>query len=113
VPSRQDRIPPQPTLQAAHRPWDYNVGSILRRFVPDLSEDPLDTFNKLQAYDLVVDDNRPGFSLRRELEARQQLTLDLALSSHVYCDRVFQRASDFAVDDEIRDHVTCCRSDVP
>jgi len=48
----------------------------------------------------VIDDNRPGFSLRRELEARQQLTLDLALSSHVYCDRVFRRASDFAIDDE-------------
>jgi hypothetical protein len=64
----------------------------MNRYVPDIpSSDSglLDLASNLNKYNLEMDDDRTGPSLRREKEARQQLALDLALSSHVFASRPF------------------------
>jgi hypothetical protein len=44
---------------------------------------------RLRQYDLVLDDYRSGSSLRRESEAREQLAVDLVLSTDVYSAQSF------------------------
>ena len=47
--------------------------------------------DSLRGYDLAPSDERPGLSLRRESEAREQLTLDLALSTDVFSVQPFSK----------------------
>ena len=78
----QERLPLE---QLARRSaWHYDWTSTLSQFVPDISHDTQEMYNSLKRYDLITDDYRPGPSLRTETEAREQLTLDLALASDIY-----------------------------
>lgn len=94
----QGRIPRDKL--AKHAPWHHNWAPSLRPFLPDMSETPQDMQERLSRYDLLADDFRTGPSLRLETEAREQLTLDLALSSDVYAPHPIKQAepSDF-IDD--------------
>jgi hypothetical protein len=47
---------------------------------------------RLQEYDLILDECRSGSSLRRESEAREQLAVDLALSTNVFSARRFVKS---------------------
>ena len=78
----QGRIPREQVTKST--PWHHNWTSSLNRFVPDMSQSTQDTYESLKRYNLITDDYRPGPSIRSEVEAREQLTVDLALSSDVY-----------------------------
>ncbi|KAA1469469.1 hypothetical protein DENSPDRAFT_835097 [Dentipellis sp. KUC8613] len=71
--------------------WSYDLGPFLERFISGLSGLPRDTYARLQEYNLAMDDYRSGPSMRRETESREQLTLDLALSSSILSPRPFRR----------------------
>ncbi len=79
---RQNRIPLEQVAREA--PWHYDIHPYVSTFLPELCPSPEDTFDALSSHDLQMDDYRTGPSIRREGEAREQLTLDLALSTDVY-----------------------------
>ena len=86
----QERLPYE---EIANRSaWHHDWTSSLSHFVPDMSDSVQDAQEILKQYDLPIDDFRPGPSLRTEVEAREQLTLDLALASDVYAPRTVKRA---------------------
>jgi hypothetical protein len=64
--------------------WHNSIISVLRHFLPDMSEQPQENFDALGSYGLTSSDERSAQSLRWESEAREQLALDLALSTHVF-----------------------------
>ncbi|KAI0345324.1 hypothetical protein BDW22DRAFT_1326075 [Trametopsis cervina] len=78
----QGRIPLGSVAKTAA--WHHNIGSTLRTFIPELSESPQDVFVTLESRNLQMDDFRTGPSIRRETEAREQVTLDIALSTDIY-----------------------------
>ncbi|KAL1683608.1 hypothetical protein EV122DRAFT_286336 [Schizophyllum commune] len=100
----QDRIPLHSIRKGAK--WHWDMESSLARLDSDFDsmdvqgmEEQLKRWN-LAGEDRAVregneaqtdspEDRRPAASLRRETEARQQLTLDLALSRHVFSARPF------------------------
>lgn len=95
----QERVPRDILMKRAA--WYVNLVPVLQRFVPDISEDVLSTAERLRRYDLVVDDDRSGSSLRRESEAREQLAVDLVLSTDVFSAQTFAKAeAKMAEDDE-------------
>jgi hypothetical protein len=63
--------------------------TVLQRFIPDISGDIQSIAERLRQYDLILDDYRSGSSLRRESEAREQLAVDLVLSTDVYSAQSF------------------------
>jgi hypothetical protein len=73
---------------------------VLGRFVPDISEDVHTIAKRLRRYDLVLDDYRSGSSLRRELESREQLAVDLLLSTDVYSAQSFAKAETESTEDD-------------
>ncbi|KAI0699676.1 hypothetical protein BC835DRAFT_1304385 [Cytidiella melzeri] len=78
----QQRIPlAQLATQSA---WHNNILSTVHGVLPELSSSPEVTFERLKSHDLQLDDYRTGSSIRREIEAREQLTLDLSLCMDVY-----------------------------
>lgn len=80
--------------------WHFNLEPVLRMFVPDISGDVESMVERLHKYDLILDDCRSGSSLRRELEAREQLAVDLALSMDVFSAQPFAKSkADFTEDD--------------
>ncbi|TFY66141.1 hypothetical protein EVG20_g4946 [Dentipellis fragilis] len=85
----QDRIPISNLRKQVA--WSYDLSPFLARFIPGLSGTPQDVYDHLQKYNLAMDDYRSGPSIRRETESREQLTLDLALSSSVLSPRPFSR----------------------
>jgi len=80
--------------------WHVNLEPVLRRFVPDIADDVQSIAEGLHRYDLVLDDYRSGSSLRRESEAREQLAVDLALSTDVYSAQPFAKAETEVTEDE-------------
>jgi hypothetical protein len=80
--------------------WHVNLEPVLRRFVPDIAGDVQSIAERLHRYDLVLDDYRSGSSLRRESEAREQLAVDLALSTDVYSAQPFAKAETEVTEDE-------------
>jgi hypothetical protein len=80
--------------------WHVNLEPVLRRFVPDIADDVQSIAERLHRYDLVLDDYRSGSSLRRESEAREQLAVDLALSTDVYSAQPFAKAETEVTEDE-------------
>lgn len=78
----QGRIPLGSVAKKAA--WHHNIGSTLRTFIPELSESTQDVFVTLKSRNLQMDDFRTGPSIRRETEAREQVTLDIALSTDIY-----------------------------
>lgn len=83
----QGRIPRELLIKDAA--WYVNLEPVLQRFLPDISRDVQTIAERLRRYDLVLDDYRSGSSLRRESEAREQLAVDLVLSTDVYSGQSF------------------------
>ncbi|KIJ69031.1 hypothetical protein HYDPIDRAFT_184954 [Hydnomerulius pinastri MD-312] len=75
---------------ASHASWDYNIHNTSTPFY-DHSDDWPALHERLKELDLVSDTDRAGPSVRRETEARDQLVLDLALSSNVYSAQPFTK----------------------
>lgn len=74
--------------------WHQDIRPFLRSVDPDTSfETPQGMAESLRAYDLLESDDRSSHSYRRENEAREQLTVDLALSSDIYSSKPFSPAS--------------------
>ncbi len=78
----QGRVPRETLINGAG--WHFNLEPVLRVFVPDISCGVQSTVERLHKYDLILDECRSGSSLRRESEAREQLAVDLALSTDVF-----------------------------
>ncbi|ETW86044.1 hypothetical protein HETIRDRAFT_310014 [Heterobasidion irregulare TC 32-1] len=85
----QDRIPLRKLAQQV--PWHRDITPFLQRFVPEMEELSHRADDSLRGYDLAPSDERPGLSLRRESEAREQLTLDLALSTDIFSVQPFSK----------------------
>lgn len=82
--------------------WHFNLEPVLRIFVPDISCEVKTMVERLHKYDLIVDEYRSGSSLRRESEAREQLAVDLALSTDVFSARAFAKSkADVTEDDKL------------
>jgi hypothetical protein len=80
--------------------WHFNLEPILRNFVPDISCDVQSMVERLHKHDLILDECRSGSSLRRESEAREQLAVDLALSTDVFSALPFAKSkTDLPEDD--------------
>ncbi|PSR83106.1 hypothetical protein PHLCEN_2v5910 [Hermanssonia centrifuga] len=94
----QGRIPTEHISKQA--PWHYNLTPSLRRLVPAISDSPGETIQNLRRYDLQSDDYRPGASISKEIEAREHLALDLALSKDVYSPHAIQLIDPYATLDE-------------
>ncbi|KAH9077128.1 hypothetical protein EDB83DRAFT_2348347 [Lactarius deliciosus] len=77
----QGRVPRETLINGAG--WHFNLEPVLQMLVPDISCDVQSMVERLHKYDLVLDECRSGSSLRRESEAREQLAVDLALSTDV------------------------------
>lgn len=86
----QGRVPREILTKGAT--WHVNLGPVLQKFVPDIAEDVQTIVERLHRYDLILDDYRSGSSLRRESESREQLAVDLALSTDVYSAQSFSNA---------------------
>jgi len=96
----QGRVPREPLIKGAA--WHFNLEPVLQRFIPDVSGDVQSIAERLRRYDLILDDYRSGSSLRRESEAREQLAVDLVLSTDVYSARSFAKGeTKVAEDDEL------------
>jgi RNA polymerase I-specific transcription-initiation factor len=80
--------------------WHFNLEPILKKFVPDASGDIQLIAQRLCTYDLIVDDYRSGSSLRRELEAREELAVDLALSTDVFSAHSFAKPESEITNDD-------------
>lgn len=85
----QGRVPRELLIKGAA--WHFNLEPVLQRFIPDISGDVQSIAERLGQYDLVLDDYRTGSSLRRESEAREQLAVDLVLSTDVYSSQSFTK----------------------
>ncbi|KAI0321643.1 hypothetical protein OF83DRAFT_1080814 [Amylostereum chailletii] len=78
----QNRIPYDGVKKYAS--WHFNLKDFLGRHIPEIPDDLHNLADRLHVFDLKDDDRRSGLSLRRETEAREQLVLDIALSSDVF-----------------------------
>jgi len=94
----QGRVPREMLIKGAA--WHVNLEQVLQRFVPDIADDVQSIAERLHRYDLILDDYRSGSSLRRESEAREQLAVDLALSTDVYSARPIAKAETEVAEDE-------------
>ncbi|TFY82673.1 hypothetical protein EWM64_g1345 [Hericium alpestre] len=100
----QDRIPMDNLRKQV--PWQSDVTPFLRRFSNDIADKPQDISDRLTSHNLNMDDYRPGPSIRRETEAREQLTLDLALSTTVFSPQPFSHSRPHEPDGDLLDNVS-------
>ena len=94
----QGRVPREPLIKGAA--WHFNLEPVLQIFIPDISGDVKSIAERLRQYDLVLDDYRSGSSLRRESEAREQLAVDLVLSTDVYSAQSFAKGETKETEDD-------------
>lgn len=94
----QERVPRESLIKGAA--WHFNLEPVLQRFIPDISGDVQSISERLRRYDLALDDYRSGSSLRRESEAREQLAVDLVLSTDVYSAQSFAKRETKETDDD-------------
>jgi hypothetical protein len=94
----QGRVPRESLIKGAA--WHFNLEPVLQRFIPDISGDVQSISERLCRYDLVLDDYRSGSSLRRESEAREQLAVDLVLSTDVYSAQSFAKGETKETEDD-------------
>lgn len=73
----------------------------IQRRVPDLQGKPSATIARLSRYDLAADGRRPAQSLRRETEAREQLALDLHMSSDIYSTSRFRKPAELDINEAV------------
>lgn len=88
-------------------PWSHDIAPIISHFAPDMTNDPAGLASTLGKYDLTTEEDRPAESFRREAEAREQLALDLTLSSSVFSPGFSQRGDDR---DDILEAMSCATS---
>ncbi|GBE82101.1 predicted protein [Sparassis crispa] len=88
----QDRIPVKQLAKSSR--WHMNIAPFLHHFIPDMEEHLEKTVDRLKQYNLDSDTDRPAVSYRRESESREQLLLDLSLSSNVFAPHPFMRAGE-------------------
>lgn len=69
--------------------WHYNINSTVKRLGLDFAGDIRSCTEALHRYDLIGDPERDARSVRWENDAREQLAVDLALSSDVFSDQPF------------------------
>ncbi|KAJ7283465.1 hypothetical protein C8J57DRAFT_1292640 [Mycena rebaudengoi] len=74
--------------------WDHDITDTIRKFDPDISSDPRVVAERLRRFDLRPDSARSLQSVKRECDAREQLSLDLALSRHIYSPHPFSADED-------------------
>ena len=86
----QGRVPRETLINGAG--WHFNLEPVLRMFVPDISCDVQSMVERFHKYDLIMDECRSGSSLRRESEAREELAVDLALSTDVFSAQPFAKS---------------------
>lgn len=96
---KQGRIPFDVLKRSSKSHWDIHPAH--RRFVPDMQDPPSELHKELSRYNLLVDDNRPPSSFYQEAEAKDQLALDLSLSTDVFCSRIIKTTSADSVDDDV------------
>jgi hypothetical protein len=94
----QGRVPRESLIKGAA--WHFNLEPVLQIFIPDISGDVQSIAERLRQYDLVLDDYRSGSSLRRESEAREQLAVDLVLSTDVYSAQSFAKGETKETEDD-------------
>ncbi|KAG5647243.1 hypothetical protein DXG03_000778 [Asterophora parasitica] len=92
----QGRLAPKTLIEGAA--WHHNIAPILRRFDPNFPSDIQSGTNALRRHDLAKDPERTPMSLRYENEAREQLALDLALSTDVFSSQKFSTVSGESAD---------------
>ncbi|KAI0949968.1 hypothetical protein AcW1_006160 [Taiwanofungus camphoratus] len=92
----QGRIPVGQLAQ--HSSWHHDISKFIYQFIPDLREDFKGKANILSQYDLASDTDRPAQSFRRESEAREQLLLDLSLSSDIFAPQHVNKMAEASVD---------------
>ncbi|KAG6918151.1 hypothetical protein DXG01_016340 [Tephrocybe rancida] len=88
----QGRLSPAALSESA--PWHKNITPILQRLDPTFPDDIESGAEALKRYDLAENPERSVQSIKYEKEAREQVALDLALSSDVFSSQPFSRASD-------------------
>ncbi|KAJ7667681.1 hypothetical protein DFH06DRAFT_1183265 [Mycena polygramma] len=74
--------------------WDYDLTATLSNFVADFSPDISTITERLRRFDLNFGSECSPSSPRREIEAREQLALDLMLSQHIYSPHPFSTQAD-------------------
>jgi RNA polymerase I-specific transcription-initiation factor len=94
----QGRVPRETLVGGAA--WHFNLEPVLKNFVPDACGNIQLIAQRLCKYDLIVDDYRSGPSLRRELEAREELAVDLALSTDLFSTHSFAKPEPEITDDD-------------
>ncbi|KAI9447989.1 hypothetical protein H4582DRAFT_1897609 [Lactarius indigo] len=94
----QGRVPRETLINGAG--WHFNLEPVLQMLVPDISCDVQSMVERLHKYDLILDDCRSGSSLRRESEAREQLAVDLALSTDVFSAQPFAKSKANLTEDD-------------
>ncbi|EGO18664.1 hypothetical protein SERLADRAFT_418850 [Serpula lacrymans var. lacrymans S7.9] len=87
----QGHLPPQSLVERA--PWHYRICNSTNQFHTSPSGDWQALYESLSGLDLTSDPAMPGPALRRQSEAREQLVLDLALSSDIFAARPFVKPS--------------------
>jgi RNA polymerase I-specific transcription-initiation factor len=88
----QDRLSARALIRGAA--WHHNINSTIKCLGLDVSGDIRSCTEVLHRYDLLTNSERDMRSLRWENDAREQLALDLALSSDVFSDQPFSTFSD-------------------
>ncbi|KAF8272033.1 hypothetical protein EI94DRAFT_1796433 [Lactarius quietus] len=75
--------------------------------MPDISYDVQSTVEQLHKYDLILGEYRSGSSIRRESEAREQLAVDLALSTDVFSAQPFAKPHTDLTEDDGLETMSC------
>jgi hypothetical protein len=94
----QGRVPRETLARGAA--WHFNLEPFLKRFIPDTAGDIRLIAERLHKYDLILDDYRSGSSLRRESEAREELAVDLVLSTDVFSAHPFAKPEAETAEDD-------------
>jgi hypothetical protein len=92
----QGRISLKPLIEQAE--WHRTIVPALKHFLPDISEHPQAIFDALGKYSIVSEEEHSAQLLRRETEARERLTVDLAMSTNIFSGKPFPTSVDANVD---------------
>jgi hypothetical protein len=76
--------------------WAHNLLPTLNGFDQDISSDIQQTVDNLRQYDLKPSDTRSPMSYRIESDAREQLALDLKLSTDIFSSRSLMKQTELS-----------------
>ncbi|KAL0946619.1 hypothetical protein HGRIS_012815 [Hohenbuehelia grisea] len=99
----QGRLPMDTLAKTAQ--WHRNLGSTFIRIDESLV-DGRPIGDKFKQFNLVDEDSRSALSVKRENQAREQLSLDLALATDVYSAQPFARENDRESDFDLMERAT-------